>query len=86
MTGASTLETRQVRIVQSDAEQVVISSRVGLPPDIEPAEPPETTGQGGKPTLLRSTPTQGLQPGDRVVTSPIAYYVEGMPVQLMADE
>jgi len=86
VTGASTLETRQVRIVQSDAEQVVISSRVGLPPDIEPAEPPETTGQGGKPTLLRSTPTQGLQPGDRVVTSPIAYYVEGMPVQLMADE
>lgn len=29
---------------------------------------------------------EGLQPGDRVAISPIAYFVESMPVELIADE
>lgn len=30
--------------------------------------------------------TDGLSDGDRVITSPIAYYIEGMPVKVIADE
>lgn len=30
--------------------------------------------------------TDGLTDGDRVITSPIAYYIEGMPVEVIADE
>jgi multidrug efflux pump subunit AcrA (membrane-fusion protein) len=30
--------------------------------------------------------TDGLDDGDRVITSPIAYYIEGMPVEVIADE
>ena len=48
---AGTLETRQVSIIKSDTEEVVI--------------------------------TAGLNPGDRVAISPIAYYVEGMPVEVI---
>jgi RND family efflux transporter MFP subunit len=50
----NTLETRQVGILQSDTETVII--------------------------------TEGLAPGERVAISPIAYYVENMPVNVMADE
>jgi hypothetical protein len=28
----------------------------------------------------------GLEPGDRVATSPIAYYIEGMPVEIIDQE
>ena len=48
----NTLHTRQVDIVDSDAEQVVIRA--------------------------------GLQAGERVVTSPIAYFIENMPVEVIA--
>ncbi|HBR94866.1 MAG TPA: efflux transporter periplasmic adaptor subunit [Opitutae bacterium] len=54
LTETNTLITRTVQIIQSDAEEVVI--------------------------------TAGLAPGERVATSPIAYYVEGMPVEVIADE
>jgi RND family efflux transporter MFP subunit len=54
VTEANTLETRQVRILKSDAREVVI--------------------------------TAGLAPGEQVVSSPIAYYVENMPVVLMTDQ
>lgn len=54
MTQESTLETRTVEIIKSDADEVII--------------------------------TGGLEQGDRIAISPIAYYIEGMSVQLMADE
>lgn len=88
VTEENTLETRKVNIIQSDADEVIIRSGVLQPPS-ERSERSASTGQGGKPTLLHpsdSSTSQGLQPGDRVALSPIAYYIEGMPVHLMADE
>lgn len=38
----------------------------------------------GNPEQIKSPP--GLQAGDRIAISPIAYFVEGMPVELIADE
>jgi RND family efflux transporter MFP subunit len=100
VTTAGTLETRKITIIQSDAQRVIVtaaSGRVDLralsqskrSPDSGTLEHLANTGQGGKPTLLRSPsdyPTDGLRPGDRVAISPIAYYIENMPVHLMADE
>jgi hypothetical protein len=51
LTETGTLETRQVTILKSDADQVVI---IG-----------------------------GLAPGERVAVSPIAYYVNNMPVEVI---
>ena len=45
------LETRRVRIIKSDAQEVII--------------------------------TAGLEPGERVATSPIAYYLENMIVEVI---
>lgn len=87
VTGQNTLQTRQVQIIQSNTEAVIIYSRVDLPPGTERMGASGQTGQSGQPNRLHpSTDAQGLRPGDRVVISPIAYYVEGMPVHLMADE
>ena len=77
VTDANTLETRRVNIIQSDAKQAIIGPSIGLGPDTE---------QGGSLTTAESSdfPTkQGLQPGDRVAISPIAYYLEGMPVEVI---
>lgn len=49
----ATLETRQVGILKSDAEEVII--------------------------------TEGLEPGDQVAVSPIAYFAENMPVEVVAE-
>lgn len=51
LTEESTLKTRTVEIIKSDAQQVIIGN--------------------------------GLNPGDRVAISPIAYYIEGMPVEII---
>ncbi|MFT4902220.1 MAG: RND family efflux transporter MFP subunit [Lentimonas sp.] len=53
LTPDNRLQTRQVSILQSDPQRVIIKS--------------------------------GLQPGERVATSPIAYYVENMPVNPIAN-
>ncbi len=79
LTDAGTLKTRKVDIIQSDAQQVIVASNVS-------SGNPEASNVGAslvKTVADKPEAQQGLQPGNRVAISPIAYYIENMPVEVI---